>query len=129
MLPSATLYPWAHVQTVLYTVGTASAPKSCVYDASAYDGIYFQAIGIANIRLSLEMDLNVPTSNTWGAPGACTAATEADCYDRYGRNILVQYDTRMSAVWSAGTRTYVELPGIGGKVEALGMNEAGDVAG
>lgn len=89
MQPVGTAYPWAHVQAVLYTIGSASAPKSCVYDASAYDGIYFQAIGTANIRMSLEMDLNVPPSNTWGAPGACAATSEGDCYDRYGRNILI----------------------------------------
>jgi len=29
------------------------------------------------------MDLNVPVTNTYGAPGACTAAKEGDCYARH----------------------------------------------
>jgi hypothetical protein len=89
ILPVGTLYPWAHAQTPLYAIGSANAPKSCVYNASAYDGIYFQAIGSVNIRLSVEMDLNVPVTNTWGAPGACTANPASDCFDRYGQDILV----------------------------------------
>lgn len=75
-------YPWALVKTDLKGIGDEVTARSCVYDASIYRGLRFRARG-GQVRVSLEMDLDVPVSNTFGAPGACTAAVEADCYDRH----------------------------------------------
>jgi len=75
-------FPWVILKTDLKGIGDASAPRSCVYDASVYRGIEFRARG-AEVRVSVEMDLNVPASNTFGAPGACTAVDPVDCYDRH----------------------------------------------
>jgi hypothetical protein len=81
-IEATTDYPWALLKTDLKSVGTAMVLRSCVYDASFYSGIEFRARG-AQVRVALEMDLNVPVSNTFGAPGACTAELEGDCYDRH----------------------------------------------
>jgi hypothetical protein len=63
--------------------GSGPAPASCVYDASAYRGIEFRARGV-EVRVSIEMDLDMPESNTFGAPGACPSPVLEDCYNRHG---------------------------------------------
>jgi hypothetical protein len=77
-------YPWAFVKVDFKGIGDAVMARSCVYDASKYGGVRFRARGV-KVRVSLEMDLDIPVSNSYGAPGACTAANEGDCYDR--RNV------------------------------------------
>jgi hypothetical protein len=85
-------FPWVILKTDLKGIGDASTPRSCVYDASVYRGIEFRARGV-EVRVSVEMDLNVPASNTFGAPGACTATPPTDCYDRH------RLEFKLSSTW------------------------------
>jgi hypothetical protein len=75
-------YPWALLKVDFKGIGDEMVARSCLYDASAYRGLRFRARGV-RVRVALEMDLNIPVANTYGAPGACTAMLEADCYDRH----------------------------------------------
>jgi hypothetical protein len=105
-IPAMTEYAWANVKSDLKGIGTSGMPMSCVYDASVYSGIKFRARGV-QVRVSLEMDLDVPASNTYGAPGACTRPDPAACYDRHTAVVP------LTSSWGAYTLYWEDLAQVG----------------
>ncbi|MGC4092792.1 MAG: hypothetical protein QM756_33895 [Polyangiaceae bacterium] len=101
-LVTGSQYPWANLKVELRAIGTSAASASCVYDASKYHGLRFRARG-APVRFSVEMDLNIPAVNNYGAPGACTATPEADCYARNGALVP------LTASWASYEYTWAML--------------------
>jgi hypothetical protein len=90
-----------HLGTAFNGYGDGVNGGACAYDASAYDGMYFWAMG-PGVRLRAQVGLRTTISIKIGGDGTCAKdAMDNGCYDMHGFPFVLTADWKMySFTWS-----------------------------